>query len=253
LITEDFFVYQQVVAEMRARHLGFITLSPEETMPINVGAVITTEDERDKIDFDVTKIVVAKKPSTAVDQAQRLLNGARKYDKVIIGIDPGNYPGVAVIGDGTVISVHQVSIGAVDKIVSDVLEKQSAENVIVRIGHGARLIRARIVNTLLELGVRVELVDESFTTPHLGKGVRGQMISDIVAAINIANLEGIPVRKQQIIPTKGEIRVIQEQSRERSNGRYTIPRKLAQQVAKGELTLDDAILCYNGASDDTRH
>ncbi len=250
MITEDFFVYQQVVAEMRARHLDFITPSLGETIPINVGAIITTETEQDKIDFDANKIVVARKASAAVDQAQRLLNGARKYDEVIIGIDPGNYPGVAVIGGGAVISVHQVSIGAVAKIVNDVLGEQSARNVIVRIGHGARLVRARIVNTLLELGVRVELVDESFTTPHLGKGVRGQTISDIVAAINIANLEGIPVKKQQIIPTKGEIRVIQEHSREKSNGRYTIPRKLAQQVAKGELTLDEAILCYNGASDD---
>jgi len=230
--------------------LDFIALSPGEMIPINVGAVITTETEQDKIDFDANKVVVARKASAAVDQAQRLLNGAQKYAKVIIGIDPGNYPGVAIIGDGAVTSVHQVSIEAVGKIVRSVLEEQSAKNVIVRIGHGARLVRARIVNMLLELGIRVELVDESFTTPHLGKGVRGQTISDIVAAINIANLEGIPVRKQQIIPTKGEIRVIQEQSRAKSNGRYTIPRKLARQVAKGELTLDEAILCYNGASDD---
>jgi len=228
--------------------LNFITLSSEETIPINVGAIITTESDCDKIDFDANRIIVARKPSAAVDRAQRLLNGVRKYDKVIIGIDPGNYPGIAVIGDGMVISVHQVSISAVVKIVRDVLEKHPARHIVVRVGHGARLVRSRIVNTLLELDVRVELVDESFTTPHLGKGVRGQTTSDIVAAINIASLEGIPVRKQQIMPTKGEVRVIQEQSREKSNGRYTITRKLAQQVAQGELTLDEAILCYNGAS-----
>ncbi|MFA4957174.1 MAG: hypothetical protein WC556_09420 [Candidatus Methanoperedens sp.] len=37
------------------------------------------------------------------------------------------------------------------------------------------------------------------------------------------------------------MRVIQESSREYSNGRSTIPRLLARKVAKGELTLDEAM------------
>jgi hypothetical protein len=67
------------------------------------------------------------------------------------------------------------------------------------------------------------------------------VISDIIAAINIALIPGKIVGKQFIEPSNGEVRVIQESSREYSNGRSTIPRLLAKAVAKGELTLDEAI------------
>lgn len=243
-MTDDFSIYRPLVEELRARNLHFVVLSLKDAIPINIGAVITTEAEFDGIDFDSDRIVIAKRARTAVDEAQRLLDGARKYDEVIIGIDPGKYPGIAVVADEMVISVHQVSVSRVGAVVQRVLEEQSTQNVVVRVGHGARLVRAQIINMLLDLGVRTELVDESFTTPHIGKGIRWQMISDVVAAINIANLEGIPVSKQQIEPSKGEIRVVQEQSRERSNGQTTIPRKLARQVARGELTLEEAILYH---------
>jgi hypothetical protein len=34
------------------------------------------------------------------------------------------------------------------------------------------------------------MVDETGTTPRLGRGVHGQVISDIIAAINIAKIKG---------------------------------------------------------------
>jgi len=40
------------------------------------------------------------------------------------------------------------------------------------------------------------MVDETGTTPHLGKGVHGKVVSDIIAAINIAMIPGKKVGKQ---------------------------------------------------------
>jgi len=54
------------------------------------------------------------------------------------------------------------------------------------------------------------------------------------------------VGKQFIEPSQGEVRVIQEHSREHSNGRSTIPRLLARAVAKGEMTLEEAVEQHNG-------
>ncbi len=90
------------------------------------------------------------------------------------------------------------------------------------------------------------MVDETGTTPRLGRGVHGQVISDIIAAINIAKIKGKSVGKQFIEPSQGEVRVVQEHSREYSNGRSTIPRLLARAVAKGEMTLDEAVELHNG-------
>ncbi len=220
-------------------------LTPLEPIPPNIGVIITTEEESHSIDFDRGMIIIADgRPQAAVDRAYSLMH-AQESDDIIIGIDPGKYPGIAVLGNGKTISVHHVSAGEVCPLIKRILREFEGKNILVRIGHGARLIRCRLVNDLLDLGLNVEMVDETGTTPRLGKGVHGQVISDIIAAINIARIRGKRVGKQFIEPSQGEVRVVQENSREHSNGRSTIPRLLARAVAKGEMTLEEAVERHN--------
>ncbi len=216
-------------------------MNPIQPVPAHVGAIITTEREAETIDFSSDKKIIADgRPQATLDKAISLLFG-EDFDIIIIGIDPGKYPGVAVLGNNKTISVHHVSVGDVCPLIKRIMREYNDKKLIVRIGHGARLIRSQLINGILDLGLPVEMVDETGTTPHLGKGVHGQVISDIIAAINIARIPGKNVGKQFIEPSHGEVRVIQEHSREYSNGRSTIPRLLARAVAKGELTLDEAM------------
>ncbi|MCZ7391934.1 MAG: hypothetical protein ABOK23_02385 [Candidatus Methanoperedens sp.] len=209
-----------------------------------MGAIITTEEESGSIDFCRDRMVIGDKPQAAIDKAISLLSG-EDFEHIIIGIDPGKYPGMAVLGNSKTISVHRVSVGEVCPLIKRIMREYEDKKLTVRIGHGARLIRSQLINGILDLGLPVEMVDETGTTPRLGKGVHGQVISDIIAAINIAKIPGKNVGKQFIEPSQGEVRVIQEHSREYSNGRSTIPRMLARAVAKGELTLDEAVERHN--------
>ena len=221
--------------------MNILVLNPEERIPPHVGVVITTERESDHIDFENDMIIIAdNRPQATLDKALSMLFG-ENFDQIIVGIDPGKYPGVAVLGNNKTISVHHVSVGDVCPLIRRIMTEFENKKIIVRIGHGARLIRSQLINGILDLGIQVEMVDETGTTPHLGKGVHGQVVSDIIAAINISLIPGKIVGKQFIEPSNGEVRVIQESSREYSNGRTTIPRLLARAVAKGELTLDEAM------------
>ncbi len=238
-------MYHSIIEEARARKLNLLVLTLSQPIPANVGAVITTESESEAIDFSRENIIIADdRPQTTLDKAVSLLSG-EDFEQVIIGIDPGKYPGMAVLGDNKTISVHHVSVGEVCPLMKRIMHDYRDRKILVRIGHGARLVRSQLVNGILDLGLEVEMVDETGTTPHLGKGVHGQVISDIIAAINIAKMQGKSVGKQYIEPSQGEVRVIQEHSREYSNGRSTIPRMLARAVAKGELTLDEAVERHN--------
>ena len=233
-------MYHSIIEEARSRRLNPIVLTPSQPIPANVGVIITTEGESESIDFSRDRMVIADKPQATLDKAVSLLFG-EDFEQVIIGIDPGKYPGMAVLGNNKTISVHHVSVGEVCPLIKRIMREHKDKKLMVRIGHGARLIRSQLINGILDLGLAVEMVDETGTTPHLGKGVHGQVISDIIAAINIARIPGKNVGKQFIEPSQGEVRVIQEHSREYSNGRSTIPRMLARAVAKGELTLDEAV------------
>lgn len=212
---------------------------------MHVGVIITTDSECEKIDFSCDLMIIAdNRPQATLDKAISLLYG-EDFEQIIIGIDPGKYPGIAVLGNNKTISVHHVSVGEICPLIRRTMKEFENKKIIIRIGHGARLIRSQLINAIIDLGLQVEMVDETGTTPHLGKGVHGQVISDIIAAINIALIPGKIVGKQFIEPSNGEVRVIQESSREYSNGRSTIPRLLARAVAKGELTLDEAVERHN--------
>jgi len=199
--------------------------------------VITSEEEAGAITFP--NVVVASDPEMTVNEAIRLLRNGALSECAIIGIDPGDEPGIAVVSNGIVEAVYRVPLGQAFGVIERI--KQTYSDILVRIGRGARLVSTHLANTLVAQGIAVELVDESGTSPHLGKGTGGTAVSDIVAAINIAHTQGTRVGHQEVLPSKGEIRWIQERSRELSEGRTTISRQLAQRVAKGEITINEAL------------
>ncbi len=247
LITSDFAVYEKVVAELKSREMPFITLRVGEHIPGNVDVVITTESEAEQIAWEGSHLVIYDDPVATVNRAIRAERKTEPSGAMIVGIDPGRRPGVAVLSGDMVIAVHQVSPTEVEPMVRKIVHDYRPTSIIVRIGNGARLVTTQIINSLLQAGFRVELVDETGTTPHIGRDVHTNTVRDIIAAINIARIKGVPVgHEREIEPSKGEIRVIQEASRSRSDGRATIPRYLARQVARGELTIDQAIAMHKG-------
>ncbi|MGZ4869761.1 MAG: hypothetical protein ACXV2F_05310 [Halobacteriota archaeon] len=207
--------------------------------------MITSEKEAGAITFP--HVVVASDPEMTVNEAIRLLRNGALPECAVIGIDPGDEPGIAVVSNGIVEAVYRVPLGQAFGVIERIRQTYSA--ILVRIGHGARLVSTHLANTLVAHGIAVELVDESGTSPYLGKGTGGTAISDIVAAINIAHTQGTRMGHQEVLPSKGEIRWIQERSRELSEGRTTISRQLAERVAKAEITISEALTEHKRAKE----
>lgn len=233
--TADFEAYHGLVSELRNRGVVFTTLEPGGTLPEDTDLVITATDEDPGIPRDRDVPIVhadPEEPRAAVDQALAQLRG--EDGRTIIGVDPGEKPGIAVMAGDIVVAAFQVPIQQAAEVVRR--EVEDAVNPVVRIGDGARLDGARIVDELED--VRVEVVDETGTTPHLGTGARG--MGDVLAAVNIARLSGEPTDSVAVEPTEGEIQRVKTRSRELT-GSETLPAALARSVALGELTLEEAI------------
>ena len=231
--TADFEVYHEVVNELRGRGVAFTTIEPDDELPEGTEVLVTGAD--DAVDGDgVTHIVAAAdEPRRAVEEALSHLRAGG--GRTIVGVDPGTRPGIAVLAGEMVVAAFHVPVG--DAVAAIRKEVADAVDPLVRIGDGARLQGARIVNELD--GVTVELVDETGTTPYLGTGARG--MGDVLAAVNIARLEGEVVESRDIEPTAGELQVIKNQSRERSAQNRAIDEELARRVAAGDLTIDEAL------------
>ena len=238
--TENFEVYHGVVNELRDRGVTFTTVEPGDSLPDSATVLIRTEDDEvdpdgDESDARVEEVVAdPEEPRRAVEQALALLRGGGE-GRTVVGIDPGTRPGIAVLSGGVVVAAFHVPLSDVAETVRS--EVEDAVDPVVRIGDGARLQGAQLVRELED--VPVELVDETGTTPYLGTGARG--MGDVLAAVNIARLEGERVETRDIEPTAGELQVIKNRSRERADDNREIDEELARRVAFGDLTLEEAM------------
>ena len=231
--TEDFEVYHDLVTELRDRDVTFSTIEPGEPVPERATVVVTSQAESVDTPPDVDVVSAAPDSSrSAVEAVLTLLRGGD--GQTVVGIDPGDRPGIAVLVDGMVTASFQVSADRTVEIVREELD--GATDPLVRIGDGARLVGARIIDAL---DVSVELVDESGTTPYLGAGARG--MGDVLAAVNIARIEGERIERREIEPTAGELQRIKDRSRAESERNRAIDDALARKVAVGDLTIQEAL------------
>ncbi|KYH26116.1 hypothetical protein HAPAU_12080 [Halalkalicoccus paucihalophilus] len=230
--TEDFEVYHGVVGELRERGVAFTTIEPGDELPERTRVLIGGPDDEPP---DGVESIRAD-PDNPREAVEAALSALRTGDgRTIIGVDPGDRPGIAVLSGETVVAAFQVPLADAAELVIE--EVRGGLDPLVRIGDGARLQGATIVNALD--GVRVELVDETGTTPSLGTGARG--MGDVLAAVNIARMEGEAIEHREIEPTEGELTVIKRRSRERSPENREIDEALARRVAHGELTVEEAL------------
>jgi hypothetical protein len=237
---------------LRERGIPFASLAFGERPSPQVGVVLTSW--RDSVQGGVPQevpMVVVPVDSDGVEDVEggvlaavRVLEGSDRFVELVIGVDPGRRPGLAVLGDGRVVhTAHAVSEEEAAGLVERALGQFEADRAVVRVGHGSPKERDRIldrVGRLVARGVRVEVVDETGTTPPRGSA-RGLPL-DVVAAIGIARTPGRPaflVAGRR--PSEREVRHLQEESRKASGGRFSISRAAARRVARGDLTLTEAV------------
>ena len=232
--TADFELYHEAVAELRSRGVTFTTIEPGDPIPDQTRVLITAPSDEVETDAGVSRVTATGDDARrAVDEALATLRGGG--GRMVVGVDPGTRPGIAILSGETVVAAFHVPLADAVDVVRR--ETRDAVDPVVRIGDGARLQGAKLINDLD--GIPVELVDETGTTPYLGTGARG--MGDVLAAVNIARMEGQRIESREIEPTAGELKRIKARSRERSDDSRTIDDELARRVAGGELSIDEAL------------
>ena len=107
LLTEDFRLYHDLVAALKRKDIPFVSLSFARRIPGTVGAVLTSPEEAPRIRFP--RVVAVEEIESAVARGLQLLRGKSTWTELLIGIDPGSEPGVAVVGDGEVVDARTAS------------------------------------------------------------------------------------------------------------------------------------------------
>lgn len=190
--------YYLIVNELKSRRIPFLSLTPTEPIPIEIKAVITTRQERGLVKHErVLTYNEDTDPKTLIHEALQISEGKEYYEKIIVGVDPGEVFGLAVLADGKVIetgtcfSAEETS----EKIVTVLgnLQKNAPKSVSVKVGDGVpaymeRLLR--ILDNALPLNVKLESVSEAGTDKYLSENSHRRGLRDIVSAMRIAGRSG---------------------------------------------------------------
>ena len=235
--TADFRLAYRLLASLKARKVRCAHLEHGADLPPSTSVWLASHDEV-KAAADPFGIgATLESVESDIDRALRFVAKGGSVRDLTFGIDPGPRPGLAWVGDGRVLGTAQFeSVDlAVDRI-CELSDEISHNTMMVRIGDGSRTISNRLANVCLARGLRVERVDERRTSRGL------QRNQHHASATRIAQMNGAPITsKQPVVPTPGEVKEVQRLSRRVSGGQVTISQRLAQAVAVGRLSMEEAI------------
>ena len=228
--TDDFRLSFHLMRELKRRKCEFVMLSSNDEWE---GILLTSPEEVRGGEIPAMEENI----EIAVERAIQASRGLDTAVQLVFGVDPGPRPGLAWLADGIVVGNAQLeNIGMVADHIIGLSTAVKHQRLCVKIGDGAPLIRDRIINQLILRGIETLQVSEYRTS----SGSRSK--AHIHAATRIALMSGLKVyHLRDLIPTDGDLREIQRQSRIQSSGDLTIPTELARMVACGEISMEEAI------------
>jgi hypothetical protein len=203
--------YYLIVNELKRRNTPFLSLTPYESVPIEIEVVITTEKEKPLVRHQrILTFQEGTRPETLINEALKIIRGKAFFEKVTIGVDPGEVFGLAVLADGKVVetancfSLDETS----DKIALVVrdFEDTAVESISVKIGDGVPQCTESLLQILdeaLPVSVSLESVSESGTSRSLNESKHRRGLRDIVSAIQIAGRSGYRFQRRRTDESNG--------------------------------------------------
>ena len=188
--------YFFIVNKLKEKNIPLISLVPGETVPTEVKMVITTEKEKHRINHQKVLIYAGEiEPNALTDEIRKTLQGKEAYEKIVIGVDPGDVFGFAVVADGKVnetancFSIHD-TLTKINSVVKSVNGASTA--VIVKIGNGVPTYKDLLeaLDAALPPEAVLEVVSEAGTSHILNENKHRRGLRDIASAIRIAGRTG---------------------------------------------------------------
>jgi hypothetical protein len=194
--------YYKLVNELKAKGLHFLSLTPWDSIPLDVKVVITTEEEGPSIAHPyVLKLKNGDDPVRVIDEAIRIVQGKQRYEKIIVGVDPGKTFGVAVVGDGVVLKTINCSSlrEAIDAIL-EAVQKAPAAEYVVKVGDGAPPYTRVLLEALdksLPQAIDTQIVSEAGTSHFAKETSHLRGLKDAMSAIKIAARNGQAFKRKR--------------------------------------------------------
>ena len=172
-----------VIRELKLRSIPFILLKEGEPVPNHVSAIILCGAKYGGA-YE-RAVIYDSNPRRTVLKALSVATGREKFKLVVIGLDPGQSTGIAVIGDGELLEAYAVPSSDLNRELDKIFSTYEAERFLFRVGTGRRSDSA-LERISMDPRASVELVPEFKNwLPHVfkRKGLKRDVKSALVIAL----------------------------------------------------------------------
>jgi len=197
--------YFLIVNKLKELNIPFLSLVPCESIPKEIKVVVTTEKEKALIKFDKVFVFNSEcELDRLMSELTISLQGKKAYERIVIGIDPGEVSGLAFIADGKIIDrANCLNVQEVVNKIKSVLKNinTSVTIVKVKIGNGVPAYKELVEALDAELPPKVilEVVNEAGTNKPLKVNKRSRNLRHILSAIRIAGRVGYIYSRREMI------------------------------------------------------
>lgn len=187
--------YYLIVNALREEGISFYSLIPGQPVPTRAKLVITTTEEKDKVAYH--KVLVFGGEESDLDvlvlEVKKYLLGKETYEHIVVGIDPGEVNGLAILADGKMI--EEANCTSSRELINIILRVLRSVNfavtgVTVKIGNGTPIYRELLadLDEALPVQVNLEVVVEAGTNRPMI--LHSRNVRHISSAIRIAGRNG---------------------------------------------------------------
>ncbi len=163
IYTHDFKFYHDIVRDLKKWNIPFFSIVDLYSIPKDISVILSSSKDQ----FNLPEQIKADNSLEAIRMSISLLLYKDRFVNIIIGIDPGPRPGIAVMADNVLIEAYECP--TIEKIKSEILDISRSymyEYMTIKIGNGDRPNRDLIINEIKNIAPLMIVNEENTSTPH---------------------------------------------------------------------------------------
>ncbi len=163
IYTHDFKFYHDVIRDLKVWNLPFFSITDLYSIPEDIKVILSSNRDT----FTLYGQVKAASSIEGIRKSLARLLNKNSFERIVIGIDPGPKPGIAVMADNVLMEAFECpSICEIRHDVLAIANSYEYNYFIIKIGNGDRPNRDAIIKTLKNVAPVIIVNEENTSTPH---------------------------------------------------------------------------------------
>lgn len=163
IYTHDFKFYHDVIRDLKIWRIPFYSITDLYSIPKDISVILSSKKDGIKLPDQIK----ADNSIAGIRMCLPMLLDKDRFNNIVIGIDPGPKPGIAVMADNVLVEAYECpTIKSIKNEVLNIINSYNYIYLMIKIGNGDRPNRDLIIMELRNIAPMAIVNEENTSTPH---------------------------------------------------------------------------------------